>query len=136
MSYDVFFQGFKRGDAAAGGGASARTMLAPHLTKSEPEHNFLRIEVDDGGADVYLSDDHMMVNHAGGQPHGTSWSERQEPRTGPSCCPMALPPSPICIRERSCRLNSPRRQWCSQPGPSCSMLSRVSDGRLPSMPNL
>ena len=66
MAYDVFFQGFKGGDAADGGGEAVRTMLEPHVTKSEPEHNFLRIEVEDGGADVYLSDDHMMVNHAGG----------------------------------------------------------------------
>lgn len=66
MSYDIFFQGFKRGDATAGGGDAVRRMLAPHVTESEPEHSFLRIEVEDGGADVYLSDDHMMVNHAGG----------------------------------------------------------------------
>ena len=66
MAYDVFFQGFKGGDAADGGGEAVRTMLEPHVTKSEPEHNVLRIEVEDGGADVYLSDDHMMVNHADG----------------------------------------------------------------------
>lgn len=66
MSYDVFFQGFKGGDAMAGGGEAVRTILAPDVARSEPEHSFPRIEVEDGGADVYLSDDHMMVNHAGG----------------------------------------------------------------------
>lgn len=66
MSYDVFFQGFKRGEAAAGGGDIVRAMLARHVTRAEPEHSFVRIEVEDGGADVYLGDDHMMVNHAGG----------------------------------------------------------------------
>lgn len=66
MSYDVFFQGFKGGDAASGGGDVVRSMLAPYVTQSEPEHSFVRIEVEDGGADVYLSDDHVMVNHVGG----------------------------------------------------------------------
>lgn len=66
MSYDVFFQGFTGGDAAAGGGDDVQAMLAPYITLAEPEHSFVRIEVEDGGADVYLSDDHMMVNHAGG----------------------------------------------------------------------
>jgi hypothetical protein len=67
MSYDVFFQGFKAGDAARGGGTAVRAMLEPYVTRSEPDHSFLRIDVGDGGADVYLSDDHMMVNHAGGR---------------------------------------------------------------------
>ncbi len=40
--------------------------MAPYVSRSEPEHSFLRIEVDGGGADVYLNDDDMMVNHAGG----------------------------------------------------------------------
>ncbi len=66
MSYDVFLQGFKRGEAAAGGGDVVRAMLAPHVMRAGPERSFGRIEVEDGGADVYLSDDHMMVNHAGG----------------------------------------------------------------------
>lgn len=66
MSYDVFFQGFKGGDAAPGGGDTVRAMLEPYMTESEPQHAFVRIEVEDGGADVYLSNDHMMVNHAGG----------------------------------------------------------------------
>ena len=66
MSYDVFFQGFKGGDAAPGGGDTVRAMLEPHVTQSETEHSFVRIEVEDGAADVYFSDDHMMVNHAQG----------------------------------------------------------------------
>lgn len=66
MSYDVYFQDFKGGDAALGGGDAVRTLLKPHVARSEPEHSFVRIDVEDGGADVYLSDDHMMVNHAGG----------------------------------------------------------------------
>lgn len=66
MSYDVYFQGFKGGDAAPGGGDAVRVILDPHVMRSEPEHSFARIEVEDGGADLYLSDDHMMVNHAGG----------------------------------------------------------------------
>lgn len=67
MSYDVFFQGFKGGDAAPGGGDTVRMLLEPHVMRSEPEHSFMRIDVEDGGADVYLGDDHMMVNHAGGK---------------------------------------------------------------------
>lgn len=66
MSYDVFFQGFKAGDAAGGGSDLVRSMLEPYVTRSEPEHSFLRIGVEGGGADVYLNDDDMMVNHAAG----------------------------------------------------------------------
>lgn len=66
MSYDVFFQGFKGGDAAPGGGDRVRAMLEPYVKWSEPGNSFMCIEVEDGGADVYLDDDGMMVNHAGG----------------------------------------------------------------------
>ncbi|MFC6705444.1 hypothetical protein [Flexivirga alba] len=67
MSYDVFFQGFKGGEAALGGGGTVRAVLEPYVARPGPEHSFLRIDVEDGGADAYLSDDHMMVNHAGGR---------------------------------------------------------------------
>jgi hypothetical protein len=63
MSYDAFFQGFKGGDAAAGGGDAVRSILQPYVTRSEPEHSFLAIELVDGEAEVYLKDDSMMVNH-------------------------------------------------------------------------
>lgn len=66
MSYDLFFQRFKGGNAAPGGGDAVRSILEPHVTRSEPTHSFVRIDAEDGGADVYLSDDHMMVNHVEG----------------------------------------------------------------------
>ena len=66
VSYDVFFKGFKAGDAARGGGGLVRSVLEPYVSRSEPEHSFLRIEVEGGGADVYLNDDDMMVNNPGG----------------------------------------------------------------------
>lgn len=50
MSYDVFFQGFTAGDVASGGGDVVRSMLEPYVTRSDPEHSFLRINVEAGGS--------------------------------------------------------------------------------------
>jgi hypothetical protein len=66
MSFDVFFQGFRNGDAAAGGGDRMRQVLAPFIVGSEPEHRFVHVEYGDGSADVYLDDDDMMANHISG----------------------------------------------------------------------
>lgn len=66
MSFDVFFQGFVGGDAAAGGGPEMRGVLEPHIVEEEPEHDFVQIRVGAGSADLYLSDDSMMANHVVG----------------------------------------------------------------------
>lgn len=36
MSFDVFFQGFRNGDAAAGGGDRMRQVLAPFIVAASP----------------------------------------------------------------------------------------------------
>jgi hypothetical protein len=66
VSYDVVFQRFRGGDAVPGGGDKVRAVLEPYVTRAEPERSFVRVEVGDNGADVYLGEDHMMVNHADG----------------------------------------------------------------------
>jgi hypothetical protein len=66
MSYDVFFQGFRNCDFRPGGGDVVRTILAPFVTRSEDDSNFLRVEVDNGSADAFLSDDSMMINQVEG----------------------------------------------------------------------
>ena len=66
VSYDVYFQRFQDGDAVPGGGDRARAVLEPHFTETDAHHNFARVTLGDDGADVYLDDNDMMVNHAGG----------------------------------------------------------------------
>lgn len=66
VSFDVFFQRFRDGDADPGGGAEMRQVLQPFVVREEPEHHFALIEYGDGSADVYLDGDDMMVNHVSG----------------------------------------------------------------------
>jgi hypothetical protein len=71
MSFDVFFQRFRDGDADPGGVEAMRSVLAPHIAREEPEHSFAHVVFGDGAADVYLSDGSMLANHiAGEQPWG------------------------------------------------------------------
>jgi hypothetical protein len=67
VSFDVFFQRFKDGEADPGGGEVMRRVLEPFIVREEPDHHFATIEVDDGGADVYLDGDDMMANHVTGR---------------------------------------------------------------------
>ncbi len=66
MSFDVFFQRFRDGDAANGGGDVMRQVLAPYTVNAESNGNYLSVACGDGTADVYLSDGHMMANHVTG----------------------------------------------------------------------
>jgi hypothetical protein len=66
MSFDVFFQRFAHGDSVPGGGAEMRAAVAPYVVMDDPAHEFVRIAVGDGEADLYLSDDDMMANHVSG----------------------------------------------------------------------
>lgn len=66
MSVDMFFQGFVRGDGAEGGGSRAKDLLAPFVVNVEPEHDFARIAVGDGEADVFHGEDRLMANHVSG----------------------------------------------------------------------
>ena len=67
MSFDVFFQGFDKGEPVPGGGSRMRDVLAPCIKREEPGTSFLLIEVGDGDADVYLDDDDMLANHVTGR---------------------------------------------------------------------
>ena len=103
MSYDVFFQGFEGGDAAAGGGGAVRAVLEPHVTQSDAEHSFVRIEVEDGGADAYLSDDHMMVNH----PQGTGIRDLLVRAAAAANWTILLPDGPAVLTTESQRSELP-----------------------------
>jgi hypothetical protein len=67
VSFDVLFQRFKDGEAEPGGGEAMRRVLESFITSEDRDHHFARIELDDGGADVYLDGDDMMANHVAGQ---------------------------------------------------------------------
>lgn len=66
VSFDVFFQRFKDGEADPGGGDAMRRVLAPFIVSDEPDHHLAHIELGDGGADAYLHDDGMLANHVTG----------------------------------------------------------------------
>lgn len=69
MSYGIFLQRFADGDAAPMDDALGRSLLAPHVVRSRPEHDFVRIRAADGGqADVHTSPGCIMVSRfaAGG----------------------------------------------------------------------
>ena len=65
MSFDVYFQRFREGDAEPGGGNEMRQVLEPFIVREERE--FAEVAYGDGSADVYLSDDGMMANHISGE---------------------------------------------------------------------
>lgn len=66
MSNKVFFQGFVKGDAGAGGGALMWQVLRRHVAPSGASVDPVRISYGDGGVDVHLSDDSMMVTAVDG----------------------------------------------------------------------
>ena len=68
MSFDVFFQRFRDGSGAVGGGEQMRRILEPFIVREEPDHRFVLVEYGDGSADVYLGDGGgMMANHISGE---------------------------------------------------------------------
>ncbi len=67
MSFDVFFQGFRAGEASSSGGTRIAAVLEPFVeARDESDGLLLRIRTSDGQADVHLSEDSMMVSHASG----------------------------------------------------------------------
>lgn len=66
MSFDIFFQRFRDGDADPAGGEQMRQVLQPYIVREEPEYHFALVEYGDGSADVYMGGDHMMANHISG----------------------------------------------------------------------
>jgi hypothetical protein len=67
MSFDVFLQGFTRGDHAPGRPDAAMRVLAPYFVDA-PHDGYARLQLADGEADVYgLDRSSLMVNHAAGE---------------------------------------------------------------------
>jgi hypothetical protein len=67
MSFDVYFQRFRDGDAGSGGGDRMRQVLEPFIVRQESDGGLAQVEYGDGSADVYLDDDGMMANHISGE---------------------------------------------------------------------
>lgn len=68
MSFDIFLQGFRAGDAADGDGAAALSVLEPLIL--ERDGSWARIGTADGEADVYGLDSPetgLMFNHVTGR---------------------------------------------------------------------
>jgi hypothetical protein len=67
MSFDIFLQSFKDGEATQGNPEAARLALEPYLAGAL-EEGYARIRTADGEADVYgVGSDSLMFNHAGGE---------------------------------------------------------------------
>lgn len=66
VSFDVYFQRFRNGDADPQGGEQMRQILQPHIAREDSEQNFALVEYGDGSADVYLDRGGMMANHVSG----------------------------------------------------------------------
>jgi hypothetical protein len=103
VSYDVHFQRFNAGEAIPGGGDRARAVLEPYFTETDPQHSFARLTVGDDGADVYLDDNDMMVNHAGGE---RVWDILIEAATAAEWT-ILLPDGPPCLTSPTQRSELP-----------------------------
>jgi hypothetical protein len=67
MSFDIFLQCFKDGEAAPGNPEAARQALEPYLAGA-PDEGYALVRTADGEADVYgVGSDHLMFNHPGGE---------------------------------------------------------------------
>jgi len=99
VSFDIFMQAFSGGDAAAGDGAAALSVISPLITARES--NWARLTTADGGCDVTGLDDAtsgLMFNHASGE---AIWSLMFDvarlagyavmPVGCPTCVPPGLP---------------------------------------------
>ena len=68
MSFDIFLQRFRAGDAAPADATLIRTLLGPYVSERPPGSVTLRLT--DGEADLYGWDDlatAFMVNHVSGE---------------------------------------------------------------------
>lgn len=67
MSFDIFLQGFRDGDAASGDSDAAMAVLAPFVTSGDDTG--WRIATEDGEAEVYGGDPSrgFMFTHASGR---------------------------------------------------------------------
>jgi hypothetical protein len=103
MEIDAYFQGFRDGDETAGGGAEVREVLAPHVVDEEPEHGYLKLRVGEGGADVYLDESHMLVNHVAGE---DAWDLLVDGARAAGWVALA-PGRPPCITDEAQRAHLP-----------------------------
>jgi hypothetical protein len=103
VSFDVYFQRFRDGDAEPGGGEPMRQVLDPFIVREEPEHSFLLVEYGDGSADLYLDGDHMMANHITGK---KPWELLVE---GAQAAGWVIMPvgCPTCLTDESQRIHLP-----------------------------
>jgi len=103
VSFDVYFQRFKDGDKASGGGEIVRQILQPFIVRENPEQNFALVEYGDGSVDVYLDGDSMLANHVGGE---RPWDLLVE---GARAAGWVILPvgSPTCITEEAQRFHLP-----------------------------
>lgn len=123
MSFDVFFQRFRDGDAAPAAGAQMYEVLKPYVVREEPESNFALVEYGDGSADVYLVGDHMMASRVSG---GRPWDLLV---AGARAADWVIMPvgCPTCItaetQQDHRRTASMTRSFSSGRAPSCSTQS-------------
>ncbi|MEJ1113207.1 hypothetical protein WBN73_02795 [Paenarthrobacter sp. CCNWLY172] len=104
MSFDVYFQRFKDGDAAPGGGAKMYQSLQPFIVRENPERNFALVEYGAGSIDTYLDDDSMLANHIVGD---RPWDLLVEGARAAGW--VILPPGcPPCITNESQRGHLPK----------------------------
>jgi hypothetical protein len=103
VSFDVYFQRFKDGDAAPGGGEIMRQSLQPFIVREDPERNFALVEYGAGSIDAYLGDDSMLANHIVGD---RPWDLLVEGAraAGWVILPAGCPP---CITDESQRVHLP-----------------------------
>jgi hypothetical protein len=104
VSFDVYFQRFRDGDADPGGGERMRQVLQPFIVREEPEHHFALVEYGDGSADVYLDGDSMMANHISGE---QPWELLVE---GARAADWVILPvgCPTCITDEAQRVHLPK----------------------------
>lgn len=95
MSFDVFLQGFRKGDPADADGEKLAALLRPYIV--ETQQGFCELRFDDGDAALYGLEDlasGFMVNHVSGQ---QAWDVLVTVARGadlaimPVGCPVAVP---------------------------------------------
>jgi hypothetical protein len=67
MSFDIFLQAFKGGEAGTADTAAITNVLDPYVSERNGDDEYVRLVTEDGGAACYgYGTDGLMVNHAGG----------------------------------------------------------------------
>ncbi len=67
MSFDIFLQSIKNGEAAPGTPEAAHRALGPYFAGA-PDGGYAKVRTADGEADVYgVGSASLMINHAGGE---------------------------------------------------------------------